>query len=153
MSRQLAALRLWQKTRRDRFDDARVEEGQAARQLTEEQQRMEQLQQFRASCTPRTGTLVNGLSLQTANMFASQMDQVIHWQQQQVQHHEHNHQAKQQQMIRCQREAKQSDGLVEKRLHLLQVAALRREQRQGDEMAQLMFQARARDSEELSDMS
>ncbi len=153
MSRQLSALKLWNQARQDKVDDARVEAGKAAARVSQEQDRMSQLQQFRASCNPKEGLQVDGLSLQTNNLFAAQMDKVIGWQQQQLKHHENHYKKQQQQVVRYQREAKQSDALLEKKQRNIQTAAHRQEQRQADELAQLMFQARARDNDELPEVS
>ena len=130
-----------------------LRQAKASERLSQEQQRMSQLQQFRASCNPEAGVKVDGLSLQTNNLFASQMDKVIGWQQQQLMHHENHYKKQQQQVVRYQREAKQSDVLLEKKQQLIRAAAQRQEQRQGDELAQLMFQARARDNDEAPDVS
>ena len=109
--------------------------------LVQEEQRLEQLQQFRESCSWKADTRVSGLTLDCARMMVDRIGQAVAHQQHQVAVQEVSCRSVQAQYQVEKRQVKTAEVILDKHLERLDLKDRKQEQNIMDEFATRRFSA------------
>ncbi len=133
-------LQQWLSIQEQKKQEAETQAMAAAHKLTEEEQRLQALNNFRNNNPLSSGTIKNGLTLNNTQQFHDQLDKIILHQNQQVAVQQSQQRRKNQELQKAQLEMRKTEVLMQKYHQEEQLEASRSEQKQLDEMASIMSQ-------------
>ena len=131
-------LQQWLSIQEQKKQEAETQAMAAARKLTEEEQRLQALNNFRNNNPLSSGTIKNGLTLNNTQQFHDQLDKIILHQNQQVAVQQSQQRRKNQELQKAQLEMRKTEVLMQKYHQEELLEASRFEQKRLDEMASIM---------------